>query len=94
MMNLHNLIMNIPCVSASSGSTKKANYNEGHRDARHAAAELALTADAEIVKLRKALQFAQSGFALAYGAASKNLTDEVLLHCGHHKARIANALDA
>ena len=56
-MNLHNQIMNLrvaPTELATSlyaGDTTLA-YKIGHRDARHAAAELALAADAEIERLR------------------------------------------
>lgn len=57
------------------------------------AAELALKADAKIERLRTALGSAQGGFLLAYDAASKHLHDEVLLHCGHHEAQIANVLE-
>jgi hypothetical protein len=48
---------------------------------------------AEIERLRAALDSAQGGLLLAYDAASKHLNDEVLLHCGHHEAQIANVLD-
>ena len=44
--------------------------------------------------LRVALNYARSGFDLAYAAAEKNLNDEVLLHCGHHSASLDKALDA
>lgn len=51
-------------------------------------------AEVEIDRLRAALISAQGGFALAYDAATKHLNDEVLLHCGHHEAQAAKALDA
>ena len=47
-MNLHNEIMNIPCETGDPrlmSMAEEANqyqYREGHRDARHAAAELSL----------------------------------------------------
>ena len=97
-MNLHNQIMNLrvaPTELATSlyaGDTTLA-YKIGHRDARHAAAALALATDAEIERLRAALASAQGGFLLAYDAASRHLHDEVLLHCGHHEAQIANVLE-
>lgn len=53
-MNLHNEIMNIP--------TRAGTYNDeycyklGHRDARHAAAELALKAEARIKELEEAIK--------------------------------------
>lgn len=62
-MDLHGQIMNIrvaPTELATSlyaGDTGLA-YKIGHRDARHAAAELALAAGAEIERLRAALEFA------------------------------------
>lgn len=50
-MNLHNRIMNLPCaprerdmLNFSEEATRA--YKLGHRDARHAAAELANEADA------------------------------------------------
>lgn len=57
-MNLHNQIMNLPCsadpkyfVDAGTLLT----YKFGHRDARHAAAELAVSADSRIDDLEKML---------------------------------------
>ena len=47
-----------------------------------------VAAEREIERLRAALDYASSGFALAYDAAEKRLNDEVLLHCGHHQARV------
>jgi len=47
-IDLHNAIMNLPCKMGRAvemnGATKQA-YKEGHRDARHAAAELAAAAE-------------------------------------------------
>jgi hypothetical protein len=54
-MNLHGQIMNLSCDTPRFGRTTTKHYKEGHRDARHAAAELALAADAEIERLRAAL---------------------------------------
>ena len=59
-MNLHNDIMNIPvdnrkhldAVSAAGAAA----YKYGHRDARHAAAELSLKAEARIDELEEALR--------------------------------------
>lgn len=58
-MNLHNEIMNIPAkhqrvVFQDQGFYLM--YKEGHRDARHAAAELSLKADARIEELEEALK--------------------------------------
>lgn len=50
-MNLHDQMMNLT-VSRSAGN-RSAAYRLGHRDARHAAAELALKADACIEALRE-----------------------------------------
>ena len=43
--------------------------------------------------MQEALLYAKSGFGIAYDAASKHLNDEVLLHCGHHEARIDAAMN-
>ena len=53
-MNLHGQIMNLPFVAQPDVTTYKSEYAAklGHRDARHAAAELALKADACIEVLR------------------------------------------
>jgi hypothetical protein len=48
----------------------------------------------ELDRLYDALDYASSGFALAYDAAEKRLNDEVLLHCGHHQARVDKARSA
>jgi hypothetical protein len=45
-MNLHGQIMNLPAKAFAPGEMNDAAYGFGHRDARHAAAELALKADA------------------------------------------------
>ena len=51
--NLHGEIMNLPCDKEMLpwSNTREA-YMHGHRDARHAAAELANAADAEIERLQ------------------------------------------
>ena len=52
MQNLHNLIINIPVTETDFGDDlRRMSYLYGHRDARHAAAELALKADNTIVQL-------------------------------------------
>jgi len=53
-MSLHNEIMNIRCNEKHlvEYTELRTHYKSGHRDARHAAAELALKADAEINRLR------------------------------------------
>jgi len=56
-MNLHNEIMSIQSDPVKYVYEQQQNaYNSGHRDARHAAAELALKADAEIDRLKSILR--------------------------------------
>jgi hypothetical protein len=60
-MSLHGQIMNLPCKfqtawNAAAPSGWVEGYVNGHRDTRHAAADLALTADEQIRKLREALE--------------------------------------
>ncbi len=57
-MSLHDQIMNLPAPDYSV-LLAMPDYAAkiGHRDARHAAAELALKADAQIERLRHALAF-------------------------------------
>jgi hypothetical protein len=65
-LNLHNRMMNlqagvppVPDEDKLPGSAEvlwAQGYKTGHRDARHAAAELALSADEQIRKLREALE--------------------------------------
>jgi len=62
-MNLHNDIMNIaekrPDFSFEN-THDRVLYKEGHRDARHAAAELAMQADSRIEELVNSLREAQA----------------------------------
>lgn len=46
-MNLHEQIMNLPCSRSPTWPHRRSDYDQGHRDARHAAAELAIAADSE-----------------------------------------------
>lgn len=59
-MNLHNEIMNLQInektVWYKYGTDGSYAYKEGHRDARHSAAELSLKAEARIKELENALQ--------------------------------------
>lgn len=63
-MNLHNDIMNIPVNIILDGPEGVGNvsqnlytaYKEGHRDARHAAAELSLKVEARIEELEAILE--------------------------------------
>ena len=58
-MSLHGEIVNILADANKAGTQDpRIAYLHGHRDARHAAAELALRADAEIERLRAALEMA------------------------------------
>ena len=64
MTDLHEKIMNLPgtCGLSEIGTThgEQLAYKRGHRDARHAAAEMALESDAEIDSLRTQLAEAQA----------------------------------
>lgn len=53
-MDLHSEIMNIPTIVGTYND--EFCYKLGHRDARHAAAELALKADARIEELETVLK--------------------------------------
>lgn len=60
MSDYHNRMMNIQVDAASMAEAGKPRslrfaYKYGHRDARHAAAEIANEVDAEIARLREAL---------------------------------------
>jgi hypothetical protein len=56
-MNFHNLMMNIPANPYSGYDGKQLlAYKYGHKDARHAAAEIALKADIRIEELEEALR--------------------------------------
>lgn len=48
-MNLHGQIMNLACVPTNMDAEphQRLAYKVGHRDARHAAADMALAADSE-----------------------------------------------
>lgn len=62
-MNLHNEIMNIPSKQLDEMKAFDATsnpisiYRYGHRDARHASAELSLKADARIEELEEMLRW-------------------------------------
>ena len=51
-MTLHGQIMNLPSGQGTMSQSPDMAYKIGHRDARHAAAELALKADACVDALR------------------------------------------
>jgi len=53
-MSYERKIMNVqPPYNGASARNLSRGYREGHRDARHACAEIAISADAEIERLRK-----------------------------------------
>jgi hypothetical protein len=59
-MSLHEKIMNIECEKEMQpwANTREA-YQYGHRDALHAAAELAVQQDAVVKQLAEALKYAR-----------------------------------
>lgn len=60
MSNFHNAMTNIDRQFSDSqfpNHTANAWYSEGHKDARHSAAEIALDADKRIAELEEALRF-------------------------------------
>jgi hypothetical protein len=59
-MNLHAKIMNLTCDTQRMTSVERMAYKLGHRDARHAAGELANEADVLIAELLVALETANS----------------------------------
>jgi hypothetical protein len=54
-MDLHGQMMNLPCDASNLPLGFEGAFKQGHKQARHAAAELALGADAEIARFREAL---------------------------------------
>lgn len=80
-MNLHNEIMNIPVDNRKHldavSSAGAAAYKLGHRDARHAAAELSLKAEARIEELEEVLKAFLDWTTNEYGNLS--LLDDVAL---------------
>ena len=61
-MNYHGKMMNIPTrpVDGRWGETRRKSYAEGHRDARHDAADIANEADRTIALLLSALRLAKA----------------------------------
>ena len=78
MSNLHGDIMNIQ-VDKSKVSTDNINsdlaYKFGHRDARHAAAELAIPVDSTIAQIREALERYRSGNIPQFAASLAFVAD-------------------
>ena len=54
--DLHGRIMNLPCDPSFYVGHDQVAFKSGHRNARHAAAELAIAADARIKELETALK--------------------------------------
>lgn len=52
-MNYHDRIMNIQATRVKEFRPQHVSYKEGHRDARHEAAEIALEAEREIEELKE-----------------------------------------
>ena len=76
-MKLHNEIMNIPTPSTEGWAENIGNaYKEGYRDARHAAAEIAMQGEAEIEALKDS--FAIEGAKCDELSAQNKLLREVL----------------
>lgn len=73
-MNLHNEIMNIPTdkLDWDVGVKESRSYKEGHRDARHAAAELSLKVDNYIERLE----------SLALACVPESTIKELREECG------------
>lgn len=82
-MNLHNEIMNIPTgqlqeMVALEEKNLILVYRMGHRDARHAAAELSLKAEARIEELENSLKWVLEGFKSILGGKAVRDADEIV----------------
>jgi hypothetical protein len=101
-MNLHDQMMNLPAdpkVLAQMEGSPKGFYLLGHRDARHAAAELALSADEQIRKLREALTKAENAMTyteatVSPGNGREPVGDWVEIHAGRARSSYALLRDA
>lgn len=77
-MSDHSQIMNLqvdPEMIEAIGKANGAYYKLGHKDARHAAAEISLRADGEIARLRETLEMigsAQSDDPLDFPAMARD----------------------
>ena len=83
-MDLHSDIMNIRVdeqdLRENLPGPSFAAYKVGHRDARHAAAELSLKADARIEDLEQALEHILSSFKSVLGGKCVRDADETISH--------------
>ena len=90
-MDLHGKIMNLPTTRDAENaeySNRREAYMNGHRDARHAAAELSNAADADrVVLIEVALNAVGAYEALRTVGASRHLPG--LAHC---EARLKEVL--
>ena len=69
-MNMHGQMMNLPMTLDARDAGPYANgYKQGHKDARHAAAEVALAGDAAIAALRDLEARLRECMALGLSAA-------------------------
>jgi hypothetical protein len=85
-MNLHGKCINIPCLIGGSDTTIWGNdaylaYKNGHRDARHAAAQLALQADSAMEEAAQVIK----ELCIAYGHPMPGATLARLLGCAAGK---------
>lgn len=65
-MSLHDKILNIPCeVDKAKKAINRIEYKNGHRDARHMAAELAIEYDNNVQYLEDHRQITESAIGLA-----------------------------
>lgn len=74
--DLHSAILNLPCHhSRGSSDAYSKGYAWGHRDARHAAAEVAASAQARITELEEALRglLALDAAKVAFGYLDKGI---------------------
>ena len=62
-MKLHDQILNLPCARSPTWPHRRHDYDQGHLDARKAAAELAAAYAADVEKLRAALRLVRVWFS-------------------------------
>lgn len=80
-MDLHSEIMNIKVDDDHElDHDAYISYKLGHRDARHAAAELSLKADARIEELEYSLHWILTGFKNVLESKPVRDADEIICH--------------
>ena len=62
-MKLHDKILNLPYARSPTWPHRRDDYDQGHLDARKAAAELAAAYAADVEKLRAALRLVRAWFS-------------------------------